>query len=69
MIKFSTSTVDDAYISRLISDHIVTRGLKISVTGDFGFIFKYIHDNIEPEELFDTEQLGKWAERNGYKKE
>ena len=28
----------------------------------------WIKKNIDPEEVFDVEQLDKWAENNGYKK-
>jgi hypothetical protein len=47
-----------------IPDHIASMEDEV-----FAEMIKCIKDNLSPEEVFDTEALEKWAEKNDYVKE
>lgn len=55
-VKFN-SHANQQFIKELVGDDLLDRAVE------------YIKDNIRPEDIFSEEELGEWAEDNGFVKE
>lgn len=60
-MSITTSRYQDNALSQLIGDKA-----DFSISIDAGDVLAWVNAEFEPDEVFDTERLTKWAEDNGY---
>lgn len=60
-MSITTSRYQDNALSQLIGDKA-----DFSISIDAGDVLSWVNAEFEPDEVFDTEKLTKWAEDNGY---